>query len=176
MKVVAATAPSMAYQYQYSPMEPEFTQRCFNYFSNGIRAAAELGAKVMTVNAGWGYDGECPQDGRQRTIALLGRLAEAAAENGVILALEPLTAMESSIGDTLDKVKDIHRTVRQGDVRHGSGMECGRDIGRLVQRVRQRNSSHALYRLRTGENGPLCLGRRRRAPGKANAVFGQAWL
>ena len=43
LKVVSVCTPSCAYQYQYASQEKEILKESFNYFSNGIRVAAELG-------------------------------------------------------------------------------------------------------------------------------------
>lgn len=107
LRVVSTTTPSMAYQYQYSPMEASFLDQCLGYFSGGIRLTAELGAGIMTVNPGWCYATQPWQEGQKRTAELLFRLARVAEENGVTLALESLTPAESAVGDTLAKVKSI---------------------------------------------------------------------
>ena len=41
--------------YQFAAKEPELRERSYNYFVNGIRLGAELGAKILEANSGWGY-------------------------------------------------------------------------------------------------------------------------
>lgn len=109
--LVSVTSSSFAWQFQYASPDKETYEKGKNYFKNGIKAAAELGAKIMTVNSGWGYDQEEESDQMARTVETLGELAETAKEQGIILALESLTSLESHIGDTLEKVKKIWETI-----------------------------------------------------------------
>ena len=117
LRVVATTTPSMAYQYQYSPLEAEFTNYCFDYFCKGIQATVELGASIMTVNTGWGYRDGTSQYSFEQTVELLGRLSKVAAANGVVLMLESLTTMESSIGDNLEKVISLWREINHPNIK-----------------------------------------------------------
>lgn len=109
--LVSVTSSSFSWQFQYASPDKETYEKGKNYFTNGIKAAAELGAKIMTVNSGWGYDQEEESDQMARTVETLGELAETAKEQGIILALESLTSLESHIGDTLEKVKKIWETI-----------------------------------------------------------------
>ncbi len=108
---VSVTSSSFAWQFQYASPDRETYEKGKNYFKNGIKAAAELGAKIMTVNSGWGYTQETEKEQFLRTVETLGELAETAGEQGMILALESLTSLESHIGNNLEKVKKIWETV-----------------------------------------------------------------
>ena len=108
---VSVTSSSFAWQFQYASPDRETYEKGKDYFKNGIKAAAELGAKIMTVNSGWGYTQETEKEQFLRTVETLGELAETAGEQGMILALESLTSLESHIGNNLEKVKKIWETV-----------------------------------------------------------------
>jgi protein FrlC len=112
LQVVSVTSPSLGYQYQYSPREESHRERSFKYFSNGIRVTAELGAGIMTVNSGWGYLNGDFQEAFERSKAMISRLCDVAASEGVLLALESLTSLESNI------VNDITTTRRMFDEIH----------------------------------------------------------
>ncbi len=109
--LVSVTSSSFAWQFQYASPDRETYEKGKDYFKNGIKAAAELEAKIMTVNSGWGYTQETEKEQFLRTVETLGELAETAGEQGMILALESLTSLESHIGNNLEKVKKIWETV-----------------------------------------------------------------
>lgn len=111
MKIVSVTSSSFAWQFQYASPDRETYQKGKEYFKKGIKAAAELGAEIMTVNSGWGYGSEPREDGVKRSVETLGELADTAEEQGIILALESLTSLESDIGDTLGKIEQIWKAV-----------------------------------------------------------------
>ena len=111
LRYVSVTSSSFAWQFQYASPDRETYEKGKDYFKNGIKAAAELEAKIMTVNSGWGYTQETEKEQFLRTVETLGELAETAGEQGMILALESLTSLESHIGNNLEKVKKIWETV-----------------------------------------------------------------
>ena len=111
MKIVSVTTPSFAWQFQYASKNEEIRKKGIQYFKKGIRVAAQLGAKIMTVNSGWGYPEEPEEEGFERSIKTLQELANTAREENIILTLESLTSLESKVGDTLEKVKKIWKAV-----------------------------------------------------------------
>ncbi|MGI6669956.1 MAG: sugar phosphate isomerase/epimerase family protein [Acetivibrionales bacterium] len=111
LKVVSVTSPSMAYQYQYAPQEKSQFEKCFRYFSNGIKAAAELGAKIMTVNSGRGYWNDDADVAFRRSCEMIGKLCRTAESEGIVLALESLTPMESNIAYNLETTERLFHEV-----------------------------------------------------------------
>jgi protein FrlC len=111
MKIVSVTTPSFAWQFQYASKNESIRRKGIQYFKNGIRVAAKLGAGIMTVNSGWGYPGETEKEGFERSVETLRELAETAKEQNIILTLESLTSKESKIGDTLEKIERIWKAV-----------------------------------------------------------------
>lgn len=111
LQVVSVTSPSMAYQYQYASQEPEGLEKSFHYFSNGIKAAAELGADRAVVNSGWGYNSEDPQEMWKRSKDHLRRLAEVGRREGVTLVMESLRDDESNIVNSLETTRRMFTEV-----------------------------------------------------------------
>lgn len=108
LNIVAVTAPSGgAFQYQYAAQEPFHRKRSVDYFVNAVRTAAELGAKIMTVNSGWGYWSDGFDDALARSAETIAAVAKTAQSEGVILALESLTGDETNIGSTIGPVQTL---------------------------------------------------------------------
>jgi protein FrlC len=96
------TPESAIYQYQIASQEPEQLKKSIQYFSNGIRVAAELGAKYMAVNSGWGYWNESLAEAWKRSADSLSKLAQVGQQEGVILAMESMRPEETHIVSTLN--------------------------------------------------------------------------
>lgn len=110
LEIIAFTPGSTVYQYQYAAQEADRSEKSFRYFRNGIRAAAELGCRLMAVNSGWGYHNEPRENAWARSREMLGRLAVAADREGIVLALESLRPEESQLVVTL---ADARRMVQE---------------------------------------------------------------
>lgn len=98
--------------YQIAACEPWHREQSFNYFSNGIRAAAELGCQYMEVNSGWGYWNEGREEAWKRCREMLSRLAEVARQEGIVLAMESLRPQESQLVVTLADARRMIDEVR----------------------------------------------------------------
>ena len=105
------TPENCAYGYQFAAKEPEAIDRTFRYFSNAIRFGAELGAKILEANSGWGYWNEPEEEGFKRSAEMHSRLAEVAKEYGMTIACESLRPQETRIGYRLDQIKRLFDTV-----------------------------------------------------------------
>lgn len=99
--------------YQFAVKEPELRERCFRFFSNGIRFGAELGAKIFEANSGWGYWNEPEEEGFKRAVEMHQRLCEVAKEYDMMIACESLRPQESLIGWRLDQIKHLFDEVNQ---------------------------------------------------------------
>lgn len=117
LKVVSVTTPSMAYQYQYASQNPEILKESFNYFSNGIRVAAELGADRVVVNSGWGYNNEKPDDMWKRCADNLHALAEVAARYNVLCVMESLRDDETNLVNSLASAKRMFEEVNHPNLK-----------------------------------------------------------
>ena len=105
------TPENCAYGYQFAAKEPEAIDRTFRYFANGIRFGAELGAKILEANSGWGYWNEPEEEGFKRSAEMHSHLAEVAKEYGMTIACESLRPQETRIGYRLDQIKRLFDTV-----------------------------------------------------------------
>ena len=105
------TPENCAYGYQFAAKEPEAIDRTFRYFANGIRFGAELGAKILEANRGWGYWNEPEEEGFKRSAEMHSRLAEVAKEYGMTIACESLRPQETRIGYRIDQIKRLFDTV-----------------------------------------------------------------
>lgn len=105
------TPENCAYGYQFAVKEPEAIDRTFRYFANGIRFGAELGAKILEANSGWGYWNEPEEEGFKRSAEMHSRLAEVAKEYGMTIACESLRPQETRIGYRIDQIKRLFDTV-----------------------------------------------------------------
>lgn len=107
LEIVVFTPESVSYQYQVASQSHEQFERSMKYFTNGIKAAAELGAKLVGINSGWGYWNEDSEEAWKRSAEGLSILASAAEREGITLAMETLRPEESRIVTTLDDCKKM---------------------------------------------------------------------
>lgn len=105
LNIVVFTPENAVYQYQFAAQEPDQYEKSYKYFLNGIKAAAELGCKIMAVNSGWGYWNEVRETAWKRSRDMLARLADAAQQEGIVLAMETLRPEESKLVVTLKDAK-----------------------------------------------------------------------
>ncbi|MEH7247639.1 sugar phosphate isomerase/epimerase family protein [Neobacillus niacini] len=105
LNIVGFVAASVLYRYQYCLFEPEYRERSFHYFSNGIKAAAELGSKSLHINSGWGYKTENREEAWKRSRDMLFRLANVAQQEGIVLSMESLRPDETGLVTTLQDAK-----------------------------------------------------------------------
>lgn len=97
MKVHVFTPENCTYPYQFAAKGERYVQHTYDYFTNGLRMASELGCDVMAVNSGWGYWNENREEAWKRSREMLHRLAEFGETVGVTLAMETLRPQESQL-------------------------------------------------------------------------------
>jgi protein FrlC len=105
LEVKVFTPENCMYQYQFAANKPEIFEKSFQYFSNGIKATAELGCQIMQCNSGWGYYDEDREEAWKRSREMLSRLADVAKSEGITLALESLRPEESNLVITVQDAK-----------------------------------------------------------------------
>ena len=103
--------------YQINPTEPFLTEPIFNYFANGIKLGAELGAQYMSVNSGWGNWNEDREEAWKRSREMLSRMADVAQEEGIILTIESLRPQESLLVVTLEDTKRMYDEVNHPNLK-----------------------------------------------------------
>ena len=107
LKLACVTPENCIYPWQVAAWEPEWRERSFQYFKNGIQLTAELGCEKMEINSGWGSNTETKEDAWGRSQDMLGRLAEEAQKNGIVLVIESLRKEESQIVHSLSDLKKM---------------------------------------------------------------------
>lgn len=117
LEIVSLTIPSCSYQYQYASQEEYHFRKSFLYFSNGIKATAEFGARIMTINSGWGYFNDSLDIAWNRSKEMISRLADIAKQEGVMLAMESLRADESNIVNSLYSAKQMYDEVNHPNLK-----------------------------------------------------------
>ncbi|KZL90982.1 sugar phosphate isomerase/epimerase family protein [Clostridium magnum] len=117
LEVKVFTPENCMYQFQFAANKPLIFEKSFQYFSNGIKAAAELGCKIMQCNSGWGYLDETREEAWKRSVEMLSRLAEVAKKEGITLALESLRPEESNLVIRLEDVKRMIREVNHPNMK-----------------------------------------------------------
>lgn len=112
LKIVVFTPENCIYQYQIGAKEEDIRKKSFDYFTNGIRAAAELECGIMEITSGWGYFNEDLQTSWKRSADMLGKLAEVAAGEGIQLAMETLRPEESQLVTTIRTARKMMNEVK----------------------------------------------------------------
>lgn len=101
------TPQNCRYQYQFAAKDKLLKERSFQYFANGMRFGAELGATIMQANSGWGFWNEDKSEALKRSAEMHRRLCEVGDEVGVTIACESLRPQESLIGWSVQDVKTL---------------------------------------------------------------------
>ncbi len=111
LKACVLTPENCMYQYQFAASKPLAFAKSKAYFTNAIKATAELGCPIMQCNSGWGYLDETRQDAWDRCVEMIGDLCEIARHEGITLAMESLRPEETNLcvrrEDVQKMLKDI---------------------------------------------------------------------
>lgn len=117
LKFVSLCAPSMMWQYQYGAIGKECQKQTVSYYQNGVHVASELGCHIMSINAGWGFWDEEVSESMKRSLETIWEVAELAAREGVILALETLQPTESNMVLTLEDAAWFYKQLGHSSVK-----------------------------------------------------------
>lgn len=108
----AFTPESIIYPYNVAAPESEQFKKSKQYFGNAVKATAELGAKLMTINSGYGYLNESKEEAWKRSAEMLGYLSHLAQQEGINIALETLRPEESKIVTTIGDAKRMVEEIK----------------------------------------------------------------
>jgi fructoselysine 3-epimerase len=97
LSVVCFTPEQCVYPINLAAKEERLREKSIQYFIKSAEAAKELGAPMLLVTPGWGYENEGPDEAWKRTRDSLERLSTVAADLDLTLAFEPLTRVESNL-------------------------------------------------------------------------------
>ncbi|MDL2219306.1 sugar phosphate isomerase/epimerase [Ruminococcaceae bacterium OttesenSCG-928-O06] len=92
-------------------------KKALGYYTNGIRAAGEVGAKVMLTNCCGGDWNEDPERTFERAAKMLRALAPIAADCGVTMAVETVRPEESRMIITLPQLQRLLAEVDHPNVK-----------------------------------------------------------
>lgn len=112
MRVVCYTPEQCVYPYNLAASDPDLRQKSVDYFIENMYAALELDCSMMLVTSGIG-DFHLSED-QSWTYAAdsIGRLARVAEQEGVTLALEPLTRFESNLMTDVKGIRKLLDEIR----------------------------------------------------------------
>jgi len=99
------TAAALLPPNQFAMDIPEHIEDTYQYFTNGVRVASELGASVMAANSGYGLKTCSREDAWARSRDMLRRVSEFAVDYGVTLTIESLRPPETNLVVTLEDTK-----------------------------------------------------------------------
>lgn len=111
MELVCFTPEQCVYPINIASMDARIRQRSLRYFEKSAEVAYELGAPMLLVTPGWGYENEPRDEAWKRSRESLAELADKAADLGLVLALEPLTRVESNLIYNRDTLQSMLREV-----------------------------------------------------------------
>ena len=117
LKIGVFTPECAMYNYLLCAHDEYARKRAVGYYTNGIKAAGEVGAKVMLTNC-CGCDwNEEPERVFERAVKMLRLLAPVAAENDVTLAVETVRPEESRMIIRLDELARLLKAVDHPNVK-----------------------------------------------------------
>lgn len=108
LKIKCFTPSSGTYGYQMGMQPTSHRERVYQYYLGGIKAAAELGADMVSMNSGWGYWDEPFETAWERSKEMIVRLCDAAQREGVVLTMESLRRAESQLAWNLENTKRLY--------------------------------------------------------------------
>ncbi len=112
LHIVCFTPEQCMYPINLAAKEEEIRKRSLHYFRKSLDASAELGAPMLLVTAGWGYRNENREEAWKRASESLQQLAMEAEKQGILLALEPLSTVESNLVTDLPTLRNMLAEVR----------------------------------------------------------------
>lgn len=107
LKIVCVTPEQVLYPFNIASANQELRELSIQYFIKNIQITAEVGADKMLCCAGWGEYDRSKNEAWKRSMESLGRLLEAARENGIELAFEVLNPAESNLVYNLETTKKV---------------------------------------------------------------------
>lgn len=87
--------------------DPRMQERTYAYFRNAIDVACEIGASQVVATSGWGYLDEPRRSAWERSVRMLGRVGDYAAERGTLVAIEALQPAETNLVHTVSELVQL---------------------------------------------------------------------
>ncbi len=134
LKIGVFTPECAMYNYLICAHDPIAQKHAEGYYKNGIKAAGEVGARVMLTNCCGGDWNEDPERTFERAANFLKMLAPIAADNNVTLAVETVRPEESRMIITLMQLKRLLMAVDHPNVKAALDLTA---VGVAGETVRQ---------------------------------------
>jgi fructoselysine 3-epimerase len=119
LSVVCFTPEQCVYPINIAAKEDDIREKSIQYFIKSASAAKELDAPLLLVTPGWGYENEPKEEAWKRSQDSLERLTNVVAELDIVMALEPLTRVESNL---IHNVASLKQMLDQVNSPHLKGM------------------------------------------------------
>jgi protein FrlC len=97
LHVVCFTPEQCVYPINLAAKEDSIREKSLQYFIKSAEAAKVLGAPMLLVTPGWGYENEDRIEAWKRSRDSLEKLAKVAEKLDLVLTLEPLQRVESNL-------------------------------------------------------------------------------
>lgn len=133
LKIGVFTPECATYSYLICAHDEVARKHAMGYYINGIKAAGEVGARVMLTNCCGGDWNEDPERTFERAVGVLRRLAPVAADNGVTLAVETVRPEESRMIITLPQLKRLLEAVDHPNVKAALDLTAASVAGETVK-------------------------------------------
>jgi len=117
LKIEVFTPESIIYPYNVAAPGAEQFKKSKLYFTNAVKATAELGAKIMTINSGYGYLNESKEEAWKRSADMLAHLANIAEQEGITIAMETLRPEESKIVTTMADASRMQEEINSASLK-----------------------------------------------------------
>lgn len=101
--------------YNLAAKDKGLQQKARNYFKHAILAAAELECPYLSLNSGWDFYSENPQEAWKRSAEMMHGLADFAKSHNVSIVFEALQPDESHL---VNSINDIYLYLQEVD--HGN--------------------------------------------------------
>ncbi|MFN0224273.1 TIM barrel protein [Paenibacillus sp. KR2-11] len=108
MKIVCYTPEQCIYPYNIAASDPHWRHKSVEYFMENLYAALELGTDTMLITSGIGDFAAAPEESWKYARESIFQLCRIAEQEGVTLALEPLTPFESNL---ITDVRGVRRMI-----------------------------------------------------------------
>jgi protein FrlC len=97
LNVVCFTPEQCVYPINIAAKEDSLREKSLQYFIKSAEVAKELGAPMLLVTPGWGYENEDRIEAWKRSRDTIEKLTKVAEKLNIVLALEPLQRVESNL-------------------------------------------------------------------------------
>ncbi|MCZ8519897.1 TIM barrel protein [Paenibacillus mucilaginosus] len=108
MKIVCYTPEQCIYPYNIAASDAHWRHKSVEYFMENLYAALELGTDTMLITSGIGDFAAAPEESWKYARESIFQLCRIAEQEGLTLALEPLTPFESNL---ITDVRGVRRMI-----------------------------------------------------------------